>query len=163
MTEYYLQDLAPEDQIPVIDIFNYYIENSFAAYPETKVPYEFYPKLLEMVRGYPAITLRTLDEIIGFGFLRPYHSMPVFRRTAEISYFLKTESTGLGLGKLMLDYLAAEALKQNIDCILASISSLNENSLRFHAKHGFVECGRLKRIGRKKGQDFDVVWMQKLL
>jgi len=42
----------------------------------------------------------------------------------------------------------------------AHISSLNEGSIRFHLRHGFTECGRFRRVGRKRGQDFDMVWMQ---
>jgi L-amino acid N-acyltransferase YncA len=47
-----------------------------------------------------------------------------------------------------------------VDTILASISSRNDGSIRFHKKNGFRECGRFRRVGRKFGQDFDIVWMQ---
>ena len=33
---------------PVLEIFNYFIKNSFAAYPEDPVPSEFFPKLLQI-------------------------------------------------------------------------------------------------------------------
>jgi phosphinothricin acetyltransferase len=45
--------------------------------------------------------------------------------------------------------------------VLASISSLNQSSLAFHKKNGFVECGRFVGIGRKMGTGFNVFWMQK--
>lgn len=48
-----------------------------------------------------------------------------------------------------------------MDNLLASISSRNEQSLAFHRKRGFVECGRLRDVGVKFGKSFDVVWMQK--
>ena len=162
--EFVLKNLCPEDRIPVIDIFNYYIENSFSAYPETKVPYEFFDMFMNMTKGYPAVTLRNQeDEIIGFGFIRAYNPMPVFKRTAEISYFIKNEYTGNGLGQLLLEHLLTEAKNINIDCILASISSFNEHSIKFHLKNGFIECGRFLKVGRKKDTDFDVVWLQKAL
>ncbi|MGD0951544.1 MAG: hypothetical protein ABR985_03985 [Methanotrichaceae archaeon] len=47
--------------------------------------------------------------------------------------------------------------------VLASISSLNQASLAFHKKNGFVECGRFVGIGRKMGKGFDVVWMQRMV
>jgi len=28
---------------------------------------------------------------------------------------------------------------------------------------GFFECGRFKRVGRKKGKDIDGIWMEKML
>jgi phosphinothricin acetyltransferase len=159
-----LQDLSAADRTAVIDIFNDAIENSFAAYPEHPVSYEFFDMILHSVKGYPSATLRTpAGMVIGFGFLRPYHLIPAFRRTAEISYFIKPEYTGRGLGQRLLDHLLAGARQMEVDCIVASISSLNPPSLKFHRKHGFQECGRFLRVGRKKGTDFDVVWMQRLL
>jgi phosphinothricin acetyltransferase len=47
-----------------------------------------------------------------------------------------------------------------VDTFLAHISSLNEGSIRFHLRHGFTECGRFRCVGRKRGHDFDMVWMQ---
>jgi len=35
--------------------------------------------------------------------------------------------------------------------------------IEFHLKNGFRECGRFMKVGRKFGEDFDVVWMQKQL
>ena len=56
-----------------------------------------------------------------------------------------------------------EASEKGINNILAGISSLNSASLAFHRKRGFQERGCFQRIGRKWGQDFDVVWMQKMI
>ena len=110
----------------------------------------------------PTVTIKTnKGEVIGFGFLHPYSPIPTFKRVAEIVYFIRPEYTGKGVGSAILEHLIQEAKKLNIDSILAHISSLNEKSINFHAKHGFVECGRFRRIGRKFSKDFDVVWMQR--
>jgi len=55
------------------------------------------------------------------------------------------------------------AKAQNIDRILASISSRNPESLAFHRRHGFEDCGRFPQVGHKHGEEFDVVWMSKRL
>jgi L-amino acid N-acyltransferase YncA len=47
--------------------------------------------------------------------------------------------------------------------LLARISSLNEESIHFHRNNDFTECGRFRKIGRKKDREFDVVYMQKML
>jgi phosphinothricin acetyltransferase len=147
----------------VMDIFNYYVENSFAAYPEQKLPYEFFGKFLEMTRGYPAYVIKNNADgkVIGFCFLRAYNPMPIFRETAEISYFLDKDEAGKGIGKDALGLLEREGRKMGIKYILANISSRNDQSLHFHQKNGFIECGRFLNIGRKSGKDFDVVWMEK--
>lgn len=159
-----LTPITHDDRTEVMDIFNYYIENSFAAYPDHKLPYEFFDRLLKMSRGYPTVTAKTDEGIVaGFGLLRPYNPMPAFFRTAEITYFLKPGYTGRGIGKLLLEYLLEKGRQQGINAVLANISSLNEGSISFHLNNGFSECGRFREVGRKNGRTFDVLYFQKLL
>ena len=162
--EYDFFPISPGDRQEVIDIFNYYIENSFAAYPERKVPYEFFNLFLQSTAGYPtAIVKNKTNAILGFGMLRPYSPMPTMAGTAEISYFIRPECTGKGIGSTMLEYLLEKAREKEFHSILAGISSLNKGSIRFHSQHGFSECGRFREVGIKCGKLFDIVWMQKLL
>jgi phosphinothricin acetyltransferase len=147
-----------------IDIYNYYIENSFAAYPEQAVPYSFFDRLLDICRGYPAAAVLDSEcHAIGFGMLRPYIPLPTFSGTAEITYFLRPDSTGKGIGKTLLEYLLAEGKGKNLRTVLASVSSLNEASIRFHMKSGFTEAGRFRHAVQKKGRIFDVVYFQRMI
>lgn len=162
--DYQLVRLSEGDRRAVIDILNHFIENSFAAYPEEKAGDAFFDRILAMVDGYPAVSVRAGDgEVVGFAFLRAYHPASTFRRTAEITYFLRPEHTGKGVGRRILEQFEQEAREMGIDTILASISSLNEGSIRFHRQMGFARCGTFRRVGRKQGRDFDVIWMQKRL
>jgi phosphinothricin acetyltransferase len=148
----------------IIDIYNYYIENSFAAYPEQGVAYAFFDHLLRMCEGYPAATvLDSEGRAMGFGMLRPYNPVPTFSGTAEITYFLRPDSTGKGIGKTLLEYLIAEGKGKNLRTVLASVSSLNEASIRFHMKNGFTEAGRFRDAVQKKGRIFDVVYFQRMI
>lgn len=163
---YEFKKISEEYRKAVIDIFNYFIENGYAAYPEEKMPYEFFDMILKNTRGYPAIVIvdtHSQNKIIGFAFMRPYHPMKVFQRTAEVTYFLLPEFTRQGIGKKIMEFFVQEAKKINIDTLLAHISSFNQQSIAFHEKMGFSQCGCFRRIGRKFGNDFDVVWMQKML
>jgi L-amino acid N-acyltransferase YncA len=156
--------ISETDKEDIVDLFNYYIEHSFAAYPEQKVPYGFFSLFLETCRNYPSIVARLPDgTLAGFGLLRSHNPMPAFRHAAEITYFVRPYMTGKGLGAKMLRHLEEAGIEQGITTILASISSLNEGSIRFHARHGFAECGRFFQVGIKKGVVFDTVWMQKII
>lgn len=160
--QYHLEPLSHAHQQAVVDIFNHFVTQSFAAYPDKPVPYGFFDKLLEAIQGYPAVAVRDdQDQVAGFGFLRPYYPFPAFRRTALITYFLLPTHTGKGIGTAILQRLSTEASQHGIECLLASISSRNEQSLAFHRKQGFEECGRFRGIGTKFGENFDEVWMQK--
>lgn len=162
--DFRLEPVSIEDREAIIDIFNHYVENSFAAYPENRVPYEFFSLFLKMAEGYPFLVAKDCEgRVLGFAMLRPHNPVPSFSRTAEITYFIAPEHTNQGLGKAMLIRLMNEAREKGITTILASISSLNTKSRYFHAKQGFQECGRFQKIGRKWGQDFDEIWMQKMI
>jgi L-amino acid N-acyltransferase YncA len=159
-----INPMGAEDRKEVIDLFNHYVESSFAAFPETRVPYAAYDMFLQMSSGMPTGVMRDGEgKLLGFGMLRRYNPMPAFSHAAEISYFIAPEHTGNGLGGMLLAQLEREAPAKGITTLLAQISSLNEGSIRFHGKNGFVECGCFRGVGRKHGRLFDAVWMQKTL
>ena len=136
----------------------------FQAFPEEKIPYAFFDEVFLKNDSYPRIVGESQEgNVVGFAMLRPHNSIPAFRRTSEITYFIKPDMTGRGLGTFMLKNLLEEARLRGIQNILAAISSINKDSIRFHSRHGFEECGRFIGIGIKKGINFDVVWMQLIL
>jgi phosphinothricin acetyltransferase len=164
MSEFTIRPAVAEDEESVLEVFNYYVDNSFAAYSEQREGSKFFNRLFQIASGYPFyVAANTEGKVIGFALLHAYYGIPVFERAARITYFIHPDYTRKGLGKLFLEHLIRDAKPMGIDCILASISSLNEPSINFHATNGFVECGRFKRIGRKWDNDFDEVWMQILL
>ena len=156
--------LSLADRWAVVDIFNYYIENTFAAFPEERVTDEFFDWLLRLSRGYKALSAKDKNgRVIGFGLLRAHSPVPTLSRTAEISYFILPEHTRKGIGGALLEKLVESARTKKLTSLFACISSLNEGSIAFHRKNGFVECGCFRGIGIKKGRVFDVLWMQKML
>ncbi len=150
------------DAVAIVDIFNHYVEHSFASYFKKKVGTEFTRRLLGLGAQYPFVAVRDDNgRVLGFGLLHPYHPGDTFDRTAEVSYFLHPDCTRRGIGSCVLAHLTEQARLMGIRSLLASISSRNEQSLAFHRKHGFEEIARLPRIGEKFGEEFDVVYMQK--
>lgn len=159
-----LGPISMADRIEIVDIFNHYIETSFAAFPDHPLPYDAFEAILNKCKGFPTVTARDeQDSIIGFGMLHAYNPFPVFSGTAELSYFIKPEWTSRGIGTMMLGYLCQKAQDRGITTLLASISSLNNQSLRFHAGKGFSQCGCFRKVGRKMNETFDIVYMQKFL
>lgn len=162
LMDYHIRKVRSKDGEPIVSIFNYFVENSYAAYPERKVGLKFFGKLRELSAGYPFYVVETVkEEVVGFGLMRAYHSCDTFKGAAEVTYFILPEHTRKGLGTMLLNAFTEEARKMGVDTLLVDISSRNVASLDFHRKSGFVKCGRLKRVGKKFGEDFDVVWMQK--
>ena len=161
---YTIRKVADKDKDAVVGIINYFIENSYANYMEGKVDGSFFDMARNMCRnGIFYVIDSEQSGVIGFGMLRPHMYPGLFKLAAEVSYFIIPEHTHKGLGSKLLATLEQEAQKVEIATLLANISSFNDQSLAFHLKYGFKDCGRFKRIGNKFGKDFDVVWMQKFI
>jgi phosphinothricin acetyltransferase len=95
--DFSLELASTDDGKAIIDIFNHYVENTFAAYPEAAVPYEFFGLFMNMSQGYPLLVAKDGEgKVLGFGLLRPHNPMPAFSRTAEITYFIAPDHTRKG-------------------------------------------------------------------
>lgn len=159
--DYTIREAGDADRGPVVDIFNHFVRHTFAAYPDREVPTGFFDTLRTLSSGFPFLVIVAEQAVIGFGLVSPYRRDETFKHTGVLTYFIMPEYTHLGLGSALLDRLIQEAQARGISNLLANISSRNEQSLNFHRKHGFRECGRLEGIGVKFDECFDIVWMQK--
>ena len=155
------EKLNEEHKADVMGIYNYYVENSYAAYPEKSLPDTFFGTIMTMTEGYPAYAVKMDEKVVGFAFIRAYNPFPTFGETAEITYFIDKDYSGKGLGSIILDKIEENAKAKGIHNILASITSKNVHSIKFHEKNGFVKCGEFPAIGRKFGNTFDIIWMIK--
>jgi L-amino acid N-acyltransferase YncA len=145
----------------IADIFNYYVAESFAAYPDQPVDEAFFRDRREAHPEYPFVVAEVEDGVVGFAYLSPFHPAPTMRHTASLTYFLHPDHTGQGIGTVFLEHLVQTGTDLGITNFLARISSENPGSIRFHLKHGFTECGRFVNVGVKKGRPFGMVWMQR--
>lgn len=147
----------------VMDIYNYYIENTFAAYPGNKLPSRFFDKLTEEIKDYPAYVVKYKDKVEGFCFLNSYKNYKTFKETAVINCFLSYNVKGLGLGDYCLKKLEEDARERGIKNILAIIPTKNKFGVRYYHTNGFRTCGTISDIGTKFGESFGLVIMKKVL
>jgi L-amino acid N-acyltransferase YncA len=162
--DYPMRPAADGDAQAVADIFNQFVKNSFAAYPSVPVDASFLSRLKTLAGRLPIYVIESpKGEVVGFVGLRPLHMANSMARSAEATIFILPEHTHCGVASAAMKLLEQEARVLGVDTIIGGASSHNETSLQFQRRHGFVECGRFRRVGRKFDQDFDIVWMQKFL
>lgn len=154
---------TPDDASAVAEIIDHYAVNGFVSYNSKPYGSEVVARISALANDYPCYVVEVDGKVVGSGGLMPLHPGDCVLHAAEIGYSFLPEYCGRGLGTLLLDRLESAAREKGVTTLLASISSRNELSLEFHRKHGFVECGRFNRVGRKFDQEFDIVWMQKFL
>lgn len=156
-----IRDVRDTDGPAILSIFNYFVLNSFAAYCENEMELELFTRFRSASRVF--LILEIDDQPVGFGMIQEYNRFSNFKHTGMLTYFILPQYTGQGLGTQMLNRLLEAGKEIGITNLVAHISSKNEQSLRFHEKHGFTECGRLKQMGIKFNEPFDIVWVQKIL
>jgi len=159
--EFRIRNAEFSDINNILSIFNYYIKNGFAAYPENEVNINFFHEIKQKSRFFYILEIES--RVIGFAFLKNYLPYENFKHTGQITYFIEQKYTNKGLGTLLLNKLIKDAKKHGITIFLVNLSSLNQQSLNFHKKNGFLECGRFKNIAKKFNQNFDIIWMQRNL
>lgn len=159
--EIVIRPACDADREPIMQTFNHYAATGFAAYPEGPVP----ERLFDLLRddSISFIVAELAGSVVGFGLLKPFMPFAAFQATATVSYFIGPGYTGRGVGRLILDCLELRAKEAGVTTLVAHISSKNEASIRFHLRNGFKEAGRLRSVGKKFGEPFDLVWMQKAL
>ena len=156
---YTIVPLNDEHVDAALAVFNEYVPESFGAYLDAPLSAEAFRALRKSCLA--EFVVMSGKSVAGFGLLRPYHPAPTFKRTGELSYFIASGHTHRGLGTELLTQLVRSARDKGIDHVLANVCSLNPESLAFHHKHEFTQCGVFRNVGKKNGRDFSVVWFEK--
>jgi L-amino acid N-acyltransferase len=154
-----IREMQESDCDAVMRIFNHYVTTGFAAYPDSPLPPQFFSVMRE--GSLSSVVLDNDGDIIGFGLLKPFLPFPAFRKTGMLTYFIAPEATGKGFGTRLLERFLKDAQKRGLTTMVATMSSRNEASIRFHKRRGFREAGNLSGVGEKFGEPFDVLWMQR--
>ncbi|GAA2067622.1 GNAT family N-acetyltransferase [Microbacterium hatanonis] len=154
-----------ESDIPDIrEIYNYYVTNSMVTFDEKRwtlaqwrEKYAYLQKL-----GMPFLVAQSPSgQILGYALLQPWKSKSAYRYTVENSIYLGQAAAGKGLGRALMEAVIAAAQEAGIREIVAAISDRGaEASIALHQKLGFVEVGRMGRVGFKFGRWLGVVYLQ---
>jgi len=161
---YEMRHAEDTDAEAVIHVFNHFVRTSFAVFHSVEVEVSFFERLRSMAGKFPMHVIESPEgTVVGLAMARPYHWADTLRRTAEVAIVILPEHTRQGIGGRILKQLETDARAHGVDTLLGCASSRNEQSIAFQKAHGFVECGRFQRVGRKFNEDFDFVWLQKFL
>jgi len=101
------------------------------------------------------------DQIImGFASLSPFRERAAYRSTVENSIYVADGYRNRGVADRLMGDLVQVARTSGFHSVIARIGGGNEASTTLHAKHGFVEVGVERQVGRKFNRWVDVTVMQ---
>jgi L-amino acid N-acyltransferase YncA len=102
-------------------------------------------------------------RVIGFARVTPYSDRCVYSGVGEHGVYVGREARGHGLGRGLLEALAAESERQGLYKLTSRVFTTNEASRAAHRAAGFVEVGIQRRHGRLDGEWKDCVVVERLL
>ncbi|MCP1429566.1 phosphinothricin acetyltransferase [Microbacterium foliorum] len=151
----------------VREIYNHFVSNSVVTLDERRssIPYWREKFALLSKLGLPfLVAVSPAGVVIGYALAQPWAGKNAYRYTVEDSIYLGPGAGGKGLGIALLQALIDACEHLGIREMVAVISDTKaEASIRLHAKLGFVEAGRMGRVGHKFGRDLGTVYMRRAL
>lgn len=155
------------DMADVREIYNYYVTNSVVTFDEKKWSHAQWVEKFDYLHklGLPfLVAVSPSGQVLGYGLVSPWTGKSGFRYTVENSIYLGQAATGKGLGRALLEALIAACEKLGIREMVAVISDKGaEASIALHERLGFVEVGRMGRVGFKFGRWLGTIYLQKHL
>jgi phosphinothricin acetyltransferase len=100
-------------------------------------------------------------ELVGWAALSPYSAREVYRGVAEVSVYVTAAARGRGVGRALLQELAARSEAAGIWTLQAGIFAENAASLALHRACGFRVVGRRERLGQMHGVWRDVMLLER--
>ncbi|SIT89338.1 GNAT family N-acetyltransferase [Microbacterium sp. RU33B] len=164
---YEIRPVQPRDLPDIREIYNYYVTNSVVTFDEKKwtlaqwrekADYLARLKMPFLVAESPS------GQILGYALVQPLSTKSAYRFSVENSIYLGHAAAGKGLGRALLEALLTASEEAGIREMVAVISDKGaEASVALHEKLGFVEVGRMGRVGFKFGRWLGTIYLQKSL
>ncbi len=155
------------DLYSALEIYNYFIINSFSNFEEKKLTHKKFLLILKNIKKnkLPFILAKSKTKVIGLAFVNKFREKSGYRFTFEHSIYVDPNYTNNGHGTKMLKELIKLSKKnKNIKNLIAVIGgSKNLSSIKVHKKNGFKYIGIIKKAGFKKNKWIDSIYMQKRL
>lgn len=164
---YEIRPVERGDLPDIREIYNYYVTNSVVTFDEKKWAQRQWVEKFEYLQKLKLpflVAVSPTGQILGYALAAPWNGKTGFRYTVESSIYLGQAATGKGLGKALLEALIDACQQLGLREIVAVVSDKGaEASIALHERYGFVEVGRMGRVGHKFGRWLGTIYLQKSL
>lgn len=149
------------DLARVAEIYN-------AGIAERVATLETAPRAVEDIRswaedGRPFIVAAENGQVIGWARAGSYSDRCVYQGVGEHAVYVHPTARGRGLGRTLLNELAAESERRGFYKLTSRIFTDNTASRAAHRAAGFEEVGIQRRHGKLDGEWRDCVLVERLL
>ena len=158
-----LRPLELKDVEQVTAIYAHYVVSGVATFDEI-APDEgaWSGKAGSIVaRGLAFLVVEVGGEVAGFAYATLWRPRPAYRHTVEDTVYVAPDRLRQGLGEMLLKGVIEDCRSAGVEQVIAVIADTGDPaSEALHSRAGFIEVGRLSRVGFKHGQWIDTLLMQ---
>jgi phosphinothricin acetyltransferase len=157
---------VPADLEPIAEIYTHYVETSVATFElEPPDADEWHRRFAAITSaGLPFLVTERAGAIAGYAYCAPWKTRPAYRATVEDSVYVAPAAVGQGCGTDLLRDLLAACGAAGIREVIAVIADGGDPaSVELHRRFGFVDAGRLTRVGYKHDRFIDTILLQRSL
>lgn len=109
----------------------------------------------------PRLVVRRDNAVVAWAALSPVSARWCYRGVAEVSIYVGAAARGAGVGRALLEALAAASERAGLWTLQATVFADNAASLALHARCGFRVVGRRERIAERDGVWRDTVLLER--
>jgi L-amino acid N-acyltransferase YncA len=164
--DYKIEDAEIDDIEEIRDIYAHYVLNTTVNLDEIVPSLDELQETYELVvdKSLPYKVARHNGNVIGFAYAQPFRKRLAYRFTVENSIYVDKNFTGNGIAQALMSEIIEECKTDGYKQMIAVVvGDDNTPSINLHQKLGFVERGRLQKVGFKFGKWLDTLLFQKEL
>lgn len=156
---------TPEDAEAIAAIYAHHVLHGTATFDTDPPGIGFWRNKVADVAtaGWPFLVAHAAGDLAGYAYATQFRDRPAYAATCGDSIYIAPEWIGQGIGTALLDALLDAARKSGFEQMIAVIGGAEPASVALHAKAGFIEAGRMRKVGRKFGRVLDTLYMQREL
>lgn len=154
---------TPADAAAIAAIYAHHVLHGTASFDTEPPSVEFWrDKLGDIVgKGWPFLIAERDGQVAGYAYATQFRDRPAYAGTCENSIYVAPDRIGQGIGTALIAALIDAARAYGFEQMIAVIGGAEPASVALHARAGFVEAGRMRRVGRKFDRVLDTLYMQR--
>lgn len=161
MTDFSIRLATVADAPAITEIYNHYVYTStctFQIEPDSVEVRKHW--LASHGERHPITVAELAGEVVGWGSLSKFRERSGYGVTVEPSAYVRHDSLGRGLGRLLLVDLIERARALGFHTIIGVSCTEQRASIQLQKSLGFVQVAHLQEVGLKFGRRLDVLYFQ---
>jgi L-amino acid N-acyltransferase YncA len=163
MPESSVRPASPDDLDAIAALYAHYVATSVATFELDAPDRAEWARRFDAIidAGLPFLITERAGALAGYAYCAPWKTRPAYRATAEDSVYVASWAVGQGCGTELMTALLDACRGAGLREVIAVIADTGDPaSVELHHRFGFVDAGRLTRVGYKHDRWIDTLLLQ---